>query len=265
MWLLLLLLIGAGLLYLLHNHASSKKALYIQQDIQARTETNLAADGQFSQVSVHADGRDITLSGTVTNEEDKSSADMIATQTRGVRQVSNLINLTTPDDHDTPEELAAKVPEVSSTAKVEPLPDEFLPLEDETPTNNSTPQDEQITAAVEQLKSLDFNSITFEKNSSELTLQAKSTLDIAAKTLSDNPDVKIRIEGHTDSSGNPELNLTISQQRAKSVFDYFVTSGIDQSRMEFEGLGDKHPVASNDTAEGRIKNRRIEIKAINGE
>ena len=197
--------------------------------------------------------------------EDKSSAGLIAAQTRGVRQVSNVIAIQEDSISSAPAETVEKVIEVSSMAKVEPLPDEFLPLEEEAESNNTAPKKEEISDAVAQLKSVDFNNITFERGSSELTQQAMNTLDIAAKTLLDNPSIQIRIEGHTDSSGSPEVNLTISKQRAQSVLDYFETSGIDGSRMEAEGFGDKHPIASNETAEGRINNRRIEIKAINGE
>ncbi len=261
LWMLLLLLIGAALLYVLHNHASTKKAQYIQQDIENRTITNLSDDDRYPSISVSADGRDITLSGTVRNEDDKTNAGLIASETNGVRQVSNLITIEQAQVSAPVPDEPKKAAEIMTKAKLEPLPDEFLPL----PEENSEPEAQNITAAVEQFKKLDFSNITFERNSSDLTNQAIDTLDVAAKTLLAHPEVQIRIEGHTDSSGSPEVNLTISEQRAKSVLDHLVAAGIDSTRMEAEGFGDQHPIAPNETAEGRITNRRIEIKVINGE
>lgn len=268
LWLLLLLLIGAVLLYLLYNHASTKKAQYIQQDIENRTTSGLSGNDIFNAVTAKADGRDITLSGSAASEEDKTQAGLIASDVFGVRQVSNLITVQQVPETvtDSKEEDIVENKSFSSSAKVEPLPNEFLPLPDESDeTEETSTEDKKIAAAVEQLKQLDFSSITFEKNSSDLTNQAIETLDIAVATLQDNPEVRVRIEGHTDSSGSPEVNLTISKQRATSVLNYLVGSGIDNTRMEAEGFGDQHPIAPNDTAEGRIKNRRIEIKVINGE
>lgn len=77
--------------------------------------------------------------------------------------------------------------------------------------------------------------------------------------------MRISVDGHTDSSGNPEINLTISKQRAKSVFDYLVSAGVDATRIDANGFGDQFPIAPNETKAGRIKNRRIEIKVKNGE
>lgn len=267
LWMLLLLLIGAVLLYLLYKHAATEKAQYIQEDIKNRTQAALSENDAFQQISVSADGRDITLSGTTSTEEDKNQANLMAGGIFGVRQVSNLISLQTSTEisSETTKEVAEEA-DFSSSAKVDPLPEKFLPLPEESnDAEKATARDNSAKAVTEQLEQLDFSNITFEKNSSDLTKQAIDTLDIAVETLRNNPTVRVRIEGHTDSSGSPELNLTISKQRAASVFEYFVNSGIDSARMEAEGFGDQNPIASNDTADGRIKNRRIEIKVMNGE
>ena len=196
-----------------------------------------------------------------------SPANLLAGDIFGVRQVSNTITLQTPMEisSDTIQEVAEEA-NFTSSAKVDPLPEKFLPLPEESNDVEKTSAKENSAQAVEeQLRQLDFSNITFEKNSSDLTKKAIDTLDIALETLRNNPTVRVRIEGHTDSSGSPELNLTISKQRAASVLEYFVNSGIDSARMEAEGFGDQNPIASNDTADGRIQNRRIEIKVINGE
>jgi peptidoglycan-binding protein ArfA len=76
-------------------------------------------------------------------------------------------------------------------------------------------------------------------------------------------DSHIDIEGHTDSTGSEETNLKLSRERAAAVGDFLVTQGIAQTRMTTKGLGPADPVASNDTAEGRAKNRRVEIVLAN--
>ncbi len=73
------------------------------------------------------------------------------------------------------------------------------------------------------------------------------------------PELNLRIEGHTDSTGSRELNQTLSERRALSVQDYLVSQGIDATRMTAVGYGWDRPVADNSTAEGRKKNRRVEI------
>ncbi len=261
LWLLLLLLIGAALLYLVYSQASTKKALEIQQDIESRAISNISGNDKLGAISVRADGRDLLLSGTVTNENERQLATQIASETIGVRQVTEDIAIQQATDQVPEPVVTEEIKQIEVMAKVEPLPEKFQPL----PEEELTTKDEEVALVEEKLKQLDFSSITFQKNSSSLTAQAKETLNTAVNTLADNPGTRIRIEGHTDSSGNPELNLSISKQRAQSVLDYLVSSGIDSSRIEADGFGDQFPIAPNDTAAGRIKNRRIEIKAINGE
>ncbi len=85
-----------------------------------------------------------------------------------------------------------------------------------------------------------------------------------AALLSQNPEVKVRIEGHTDNRGETDRLQQLSEGRARSVMDYLVTQGIDASRMEALGLGDAKPISTNRTASGRTKNRRIEILVVEG-
>ena len=274
LWIWAILLLGLILLYLLYSRATSEKAQEIQQDIQNRTSQNLLKSEQSSTVSVTTDGRDVTLNGLANTEESRAAAEKIALQTTGVRRVSNLLSL---DQQASGKQPSAKIaipaakleplpdefpplPELS--AKVEALPEEFAPLEDESELAQKVAA---IAKAQEQFNQLDFSNITFEKSSTALTAIAQQTLDSAVKTLLENPSVNISVDGHTDSSGNPELNLKLSHQRAKSVFDYLVNAGIDATRIDANGFGDQFPIAPNETKAGRIKNRRIEIKVKNGE
>ncbi len=288
-WIWFVLLLGLVLLYLLYQHAITKKSLWIQEDIQTRAMQNLHIENDLKSVITVADGRDITLSGDVTTQTALTKAEQIAQQTPGVRLVNNQLVLQTqpaePATEETPTpalDNAVDEPSseqtiqttVTSSAKVEPMPEEFAPLEETVEV--VTTQVQQVTDKIpseitqakntqQRLSQLDFSNITFEKNSAALTEHARTTLDEVTSALLENPKVHIRVEGHTDTSGNPDLNLKLSKQRANSVLDYFVNAGIDNARIEADGYGDQFPIAPNDTKAGRIKNRRIEIKVKNGE
>ena len=74
-----------------------------------------------------------------------------------------------------------------------------------------------------------------------------------------NPGAMVRVEGHTDSQGNPQANLSLSQQRADAIKDVLRAAGIRASQVQAIGLGGEQPVASNATAQGRERNRRVEV------
>ena len=73
------------------------------------------------------------------------------------------------------------------------------------------------------------------------------------------PETKIQVSGYTDNTGNPNSNLNLSLQRAQSVANYLAAQGVSPSRISSIGYGDRNPVASNATSEGRALNRRVEI------
>lgn len=102
--------------------------------------------------------------------------------------------------------------------------------------------------------------VNFAYNSFELLPGSLDVLDRLVVRLSSSPDLDLVIEGHTDSTGNPDANLYLSQMRADSVKNYLIDSGIEESRLQSIGLGDVRPIASNGTRTGRSKNRRIEIR-----
>lgn len=103
------------------------------------------------------------------------------------------------------------------------------------------------------------NSVNFDTNKSTLTATAKSNLDKLVSVFQSYPDTDIVIFGHTDSTGKPEYNLTLSQQRAASVKTYLASKGLVAARFETKGLGITEPIADNGTVEGRSKNRRVEF------
>jgi OOP family OmpA-OmpF porin len=84
-------------------------------------------------------------------------------------------------------------------------------------------------------------------------------LDEVAQALADNPTIKVRIEGHTDSQGSDKLNLKLSQKRAESVRNYLIKKGVSAGRMVPKGFGESVPIADNRTSAGRAENRRVEF------
>lgn len=102
--------------------------------------------------------------------------------------------------------------------------------------------------------------VTFEPNSARLTGQGRDTLDGVAATLKGQDDLEVEIGGHTDAMGSDEYNQRLSQQRADAVRAYLVEKGVASERLAATGYGEKEPVASNDTDEGRKANRRVEFR-----
>lgn len=102
--------------------------------------------------------------------------------------------------------------------------------------------------------------INFDTGSSTIAQESFGLLDRLVVVVRRCSDAKVEISGHTDSVGSLESNMTLSESRAKAVVDYLARSGIAGDRVEAKGFGPTQPRASNDTAEGRAQNRRIEFK-----
>ena len=101
--------------------------------------------------------------------------------------------------------------------------------------------------------------ILFKTGKYDLSQASKNELTKFAAEMKDLPDTDIAVFGHTDNTGSAEVNTRLSGQRANAVGDYLKNSGIDAKRIMTEGKSFNEPVASNDTAEGRAQNRRVEI------
>lgn len=106
---------------------------------------------------------------------------------------------------------------------------------------------------------LNENAVRFDTSKSTLTATAKTNLDKLVTVFNQYPDTDIVIFGYTDSTGKVEFNQTLSEQRAASVKAYLVSKGINGSRFTTKGMGIADPIATNDTAEGRSQNRRVEF------
>lgn len=107
--------------------------------------------------------------------------------------------------------------------------------------------------------------ISFETGKAVLKPSAQLTLAKLAGIAQVFPNINMRVEGYTDSTGNEKTNQALSEARAKAVYDFLKAQGVADTRLAFQGLGSASPVADNKTAEGRAKNRRVEIVAAAGE
>lgn len=101
--------------------------------------------------------------------------------------------------------------------------------------------------------------ILFELNSAEISDQAEQVLPIGIALIARDQNLKMTIIGHTDNTGSDEINQELSVDRAQHVVDFFVSNGIDPERLVADGKGSSEPIATNDTAEGRARNRRVEF------
>lgn len=106
------------------------------------------------------------------------------------------------------------------------------------------------------------DAVTFDFNSAALKSQFYPALDQVAGTMADYNQTVVEISGHTDSVGSDEYNQKLSEQRAASVSNYLVGKGLMRQRFEVVGMGERYPIASNDTDAGRAQNRRVEIRVV---
>ena len=101
--------------------------------------------------------------------------------------------------------------------------------------------------------------VSFAFDSDEITGVSMATLDVAAESLRECPNVHTAVEGHTDSVGDADYNMGLSQRRAESVSNYLSSHGVSSDRLHAKGFGESQPIADNGTADGRALNRRVEL------
>lgn len=191
----------------------------------------------YGDVIVEADDRTVTLSGELPTRTDVIAADAVVRSIAEVAFVQN--NLSHPgDDADIPEPGEVPTTAIAAASSV----------------------DLELQARLATIAAV--SPIAFEQRSVEITAESQATLDQVIELLLDNPDVRIEVGGHTDSSGDPAANEILAQERADSVLASLVAAGIDQNRLEAVGYGDSRPIASNELPDGRAQNRRIEFLII---
>jgi outer membrane protein OmpA-like peptidoglycan-associated protein len=165
-----------------------------------------------------------------------------------------------------------KCPEVAGVARYQgcPIPDtdkDGVNDEEDKCPNEAGPASNfgcpEIPMEIIEKVNLAARNIFFATGSSKLLAKSYNSLNNVVKILQDNPSYKVDIEGHTDTTGSAEKNHVLSHDRANSVKAYLLSKSIDDSRIKSEGFGFTRPIASNKTAAGKAKNRRVEMKLKN--
>ncbi|PID61830.1 MAG: hypothetical protein CR986_02470 [Ignavibacteriae bacterium] len=194
----------------------------IEEDLRNRTRNALNEAG-IKVENLIIDGRAVTLSGIVKSENIKQKAGNITENIWGVNSVSN----------------------------------NLIIKKSETPT----PAKQQIIQnKLDQIIGLE--NIQFETAKEIIKPISYPILNKVVTILKENPNLAININGHTDSTGEPEFNNMLSKKRAESVKNYLVSKGISQNRLVTNGYGSSQPIVDNKTKESRKKNRRVEFKII---
>ena len=133
-------------------------------------------------------------------------------------------------------------------------------VEVEVDTVTTIPLDTAIIVKIEKGSPLILDGVNFKMGSSKITEKSFNVLGQIYMTLTKYNDLDLIVTGHTDNTGNEDQNIKLSLNRANSIKQYFVDKGIDSLRISTNGLGSSSPIDTNDTKEGRQKNRRIEFK-----
>jgi outer membrane protein OmpA-like peptidoglycan-associated protein len=133
------------------------------------------------------------------------------------------------------------------------------PQEKGSPQNNGCPE---IKKEIIEKVNYAASNIFFDSRSVQLSTKSYEPLNEIVTILKNNPLLDLHIEGHTDNTGKASQNLILSEGRAKAVKQYLVDQGIEEKRLKATGYGHKKPIADNKTAEGKAKNRRVELKPV---
>jgi outer membrane protein OmpA-like peptidoglycan-associated protein len=115
---------------------------------------------------------------------------------------------------------------------------------------------------VEVMNAMEFDLVTFGNHEFDLKEESRVELDILVGLLKREPELRVEVGGHTDNVGSDENNLELSGNRANSVKGYLASKGIEAMRIETKGYGAAEPIETNDTDEGRARNRRVELKIL---
>jgi len=158
--------------------------------------------------------------------------------------------------------LVVQDPIVPTQDPVVPTQDPVVPTQDSFVTPTPEPIVEPKTDAILPVVSIRNSIQDYPPNTSELPESQKQVLKDLAFELKNNKFLTLVVSGHSDMTGSPEYNLILSRKRAASVKAYLISQGVSADRVKIEYYGVTRPIASNQTVEGRKKNRRVEVKIV---
>jgi len=119
-----------------------------------------------------------------------------------------------------------------------------------------------MLASIAKGETVQLESVLFHRATANLVSGSEKELDLVVEVLNDNPAVRILLKGHTDNTGDPEVNVKLSEERVNTVREYILSKGISAYRITGKGYGGAHPIASNEREETRKLNRRVEFEVI---
>lgn len=189
-------------------------------------------------VSVSFEGRDGIVSGVLTDEEQSSQVIEAVSAVNGVRQVDNQLETNTIK----PVTLEESLLEVAADADFED--GLYIPPRDH------------------PLEKLGLGKVKFAYSQLTLSEEAFPALDMLAKVLGQNTQIYLEVSVHTDNQSTALGQIASSQSRAENIRHYLIEKGVAPAQVLAKGYGASRPVAKNDTAEGREKNRRVEIRVL---
>jgi outer membrane protein OmpA-like peptidoglycan-associated protein len=205
----------------------------IEGDLTARAQAALTLAG--IPVTVHYDGLDAVLTGSVTRPQQGADAIGAVVGVTGTRHVTSRLTVVTGEGTTGTGGSASPTPAPTSTAQ---------------PGTGTAPSP------------LPVGKITFATNDATLSPAAKAYLDQVATFLQEHPDLQLAVRGHSDNSGTDEINWSLSKQRAAVVVAYLVGRQVPAARLHPAAFAATSPVATNDTPDGRAANRRVELAIV---
>ncbi len=145
-----------------------------------------------------------------------------------------------------------------------PIENKGCPEEEEEvvaePEPEPEPEVEEIPEEVQEVLDVAMRDVQFDLGRATLRPESFTVLNQVANIMQEYPQYRLRIHGHTDNIGSAANNQRLSEQRARSCYEYLASRGVSTARMSFTGFGESRPIATNDTPEGRAVNRRVEFQ-----